>query len=171
MRSRLMSVVAIAAIVSSPSPSAQRREEAAGSRFAFQPGQRVYVTAFRTIEPSSARHAAALPSDVVMDNHLPAELRMRQEFDKRRVYTLVDKASAADFVFVVVIDGGAAEGLTVAPDLFARYRTPLNVEALREAAFTRSTIGPLTIHTLGRLSDRLVGQFHQEDGRARTTTP
>lgn len=43
----------------------------------------------------------------------------------------------------------------------------LNIEALREAAHARATVGPLKIHNLGRLSDTLVQAFHEIGGRAK----
>lgn len=155
------------AVLAPASLTAQiRKERTATEGFVFRQGQTVYVTAFHTVEHSTARRTDTIPSTNVVDNHLPAEFRIRKDFEKRQVYKLVNKASAADFVFLVLIDDSAAEGLTVSPAVFEKYQNPLDIPALREAAYTRSIIGPLKIHNLGRISDRLVKQFHDEEGRA-----
>lgn len=158
------------AVLAPASLTAQIREEQKATQgFVFRQGQTVYVTAFHTIEHSTARRTASIPSTNIVDNHLPAEFRIRKDFEKRQVYKLANKASAADFVFLVLIDDSAAEGLAVSPDTFAKYQSPLNMQALREAAYTRSIVGPLKIHNLGRISDHLVRQFHEQEGHARQT--
>lgn len=100
------------------------------------------------------------PPGKIIDRHLPAELRIGQEFGKARRYALVNKVSDADFVFLVLIHDSAAEGLAVAPAVFTRSQGNIEIDALREAAYARVTVGPLKVHTLGRLSDRLVAEFH-----------
>ena len=138
--------------------------------FAFRRGQAVYVTAFHTIDHSAARRTSGVGPSPLIDNHLPAEFRIRQDFEERGVYKLVNKASDADFVFLVLIDDSAAEGLALAPRAFADHRNPLDLSVLREAAYARSIIGPLKLHNLGRISDRLVKRFHDEEGRPAKTT-
>lgn len=133
--------------------------------FSFRHGQTVYVTAFHTIEHFTSRGLNVVPPANIVDSHLPAELQVRKDFEKRKVYTLVNKASGADFVFLVLIHDNAAEGLALAPDVFKEYQNKINIEALREAAYARVTVGPLKIHNLGRISDHLVRQFHEEGGR------
>jgi hypothetical protein len=96
----------------------------------------------------------------MIDRHLPAEFRIGQEFGKAHRYILVNKVSEADFVFLALIHESAAEGLAVAPDVFTRYQSNIDIDGLREAAYERVTVGPLKVHTLGRLSERLVDQFH-----------
>ena len=153
-------------VAGAPSGEALRSVE----RFEFRRGQSVYVTAFHTIEHSAARRSNASGPTSLIDNHLPAEFRIRKDFEKRGVYRLVDKASEADFVFLVLIDDSAAEGLALAPRAFADHQSPLDMAVLREAAYARLIIGPLKIHNLGRISDRLVNRFHDEERRP-TTTP
>ncbi len=82
----------------------------------------------------------------------------------------MNKASGADFVFLVLIHDNAAEGLALAPDVFKETQNKLHIEALREAAYARATVGPLKIHNLGRISEHLVRQFHEEGGRPAKTT-
>ena len=129
--------------------------------FTFRPGQAVYVTAYHT-DFRTARLTPVPPATIV-DSHLPAELRVRTDFDIRQVFKLVNKPSEASFVFLVLLHDSAAEGLALAPDVFSQHGT-LDVEALRAAAYARSTVGPLKIHTLGRISDRLVQTFHEAQG-------
>lgn len=136
--------------------------------FVFRQGQSVYVTAFHAIE-HAARRSNPIGVNGGIDNHLPAEFQARKDFAKRGVYRLVNKASEADFVFLVLLDDGAAEGLALAPRVFADSQ-PLNMGALREAAYGRSTIGPLKILNLGRLSDHLVRRFHEHEGLPVKTT-
>lgn len=161
---RYASAVVIVSTLLSPPVATQ-------AAFHFQNGQRVYVTAFH------AEHAASGSSQVVrvpgvVESHLPAELQIRKDFAKFNRYTLVDKASDADIVFLVVVDDSAAEGLAVLPStpLFTQYRNVLDFEALRAAAYGRWTVGPLKIHSLGRLSSRLVDAFHAAP-RATTRVP
>ena len=130
----------------------------------------MYVTAFHTIDHSAARRNSGVGPNPLIDNHLPAEFRIRQRFEERGVYKLVNKASEADFVFLVLIDESAAEGLALAPQAFADHQNPLDMSALREAAHSRSIVGPLKLHNLGRVSDRLVTRFHDEEGRPAKST-
>lgn len=130
--------------------------------FAFRQGQTVYIAAYHTIEHFTAHALNTIPPTNIVDSHLPAELSIRKEFDKRHVYKLMNQLRGADFVFLVVIHDNAAEGMALAPEVFSRSRNRLDIEALREAAYARSMIGPLKIHNLGRLSDRLVQKFHEE---------
>ena len=159
-------VLLSAAFLASVGVAAQNaNEQRLDKRFVFRQGQTVYVTAFHTIEHFTSRGLNVVPPANIVDSHLPAELRVRKDFEKRKVYTLVNKASGADFVFVVLIHDDAAEGLALAPDVFREQQNKLNIEALREAAYARATVGPLKIHNLGRLSERLVRQFHEDEGR------
>lgn len=142
------------------------------SSFTFRQGQTVYITAYHTIEhAASGRGLNVIPALHSVDSHLPAELQVRKDFEKRKVYKLMNKASDADFVFLVIIHDSAAEGLALAPAVFAEYRNPLNIEALREAAYARTTAGPLKIHNLGRISDHLVKKFHSEQARSARPKP
>ena len=83
---------------------------------------------------------------------------------------MVNRASDADFVFLVLIDDSAAEGLALAPRAFADHQNPLDMSVLREAAYARAIVGPLKLHNLGRISDRLVKRFHDEEGRPAKTS-
>lgn len=172
---RIRQIVAVVVfctwVMSSTGVGAQAgREQPGREPFMFRQGQSVYVTAFHAIE-HSARHSKTLGAGALIDNHLPAEFRIRNDFEKRRVYRLVNKASEADFVFLVLIDDSAAEGLAVAPREFAALRPALDIGALREAAYARSIVGPLKIHNLGRLSDHLVKPFHEQEGLPTKTSP
>lgn len=128
--------------------------------FTFRPGQRVYIAAYQTFDHFASRQLAAYPPGKMVDRHLPAEFRIGQEFWKAHRYILVNKVSEADFVFLALIHESAAEGLAMAPGVFTRYQSNIDIDGLREAAYERVTVGPLNVHTLGRLSERLVDQFH-----------
>lgn len=130
--------------------------------FTFQHGQTVYIVVYHTIEHFTAYGRYPVPPTNIVDLHLPAEQRVRKEFEKRRVYKVAEKASEADFVFLVVIHDSAAEGLALPPGKFNQFPDRSGIEALREAAYARSAVGPFKIHTLGKLSDRLVEEFHKK---------
>jgi hypothetical protein len=80
---------------------------------------------------------------------MPAELQVSNDFRKRKVYKLVNKANGADFVCLVLSQDNVAEGLARAPEVFKEYQNKLNIEALREAAYARAAVAPLKIHNLG----------------------
>ena len=166
MRILHIAALLLVTVLSSTGAGAQTGEPPKSTNaFAFRHGQSVYVTAFHTIDHSAARRNAGVGPSPLIDNHLPAEFRIRRDFEERGVYKLVNKASEADFVFLVLIDDSAAEGLALAPRAFADHQNPLDMSVLREAAYARSIIGPLKLHNLGRISDRLVKRFHDEEGR------
>lgn len=63
-----------------------------------------------------------------MDSHLPAELKVRKVFEKRKGYKLVNKASGADFDCVVLIHAAAAQGLALAREgLTKEAQSRLNI--------------------------------------------
>jgi hypothetical protein len=159
-----MVVVLAIAMLTSSGLLAQNNAEERARLFTFRPGQAVYVTAFHTDFRTTRLNP--IPPGNIVDTDLPAELRVRKEFEKRHVYKLVNKPSEADFVFLVLLHDSAVEGLALAPEVFSQYVRTLDVEGLRAAAYARSTVGPLKIHTLGRMSDRLVQTFHDEHGSA-----
>ena len=99
----------------------------------FRQGQAVYVTAFHTIEHSPSSRSNTIPSTNLVDNHLPAAFRIRKDFEKRQVYTLVKKAALPTSYFLVLIDDSAAEGLALAPRVFAENQNPLNIGAQRDS--------------------------------------
>lgn len=159
-------VLFVAICSAAPDLMAQTAQQQGSSHpFTFRQGQAVFITAYHTIEHFVSHGLAPARPTNVMDNHLPAELRVRKDFAKRRVYKLVNRAADADFVFLVVLHDDAAEGVALPSDVYNRFRSNLDMEALREAAYARSTIGPLKVHNLARISDRLVQEFHEKEGR------
>lgn len=168
MKTPQMGMLLLASVLTSATLAAQSLDRPAGSPFAFRAGQVVYVTAFHTIEHYVSHGLQTRPPTNIVDNHLPAELRVRKEFTKRNVYKLAGRARDADFVFLVLIHDNAAEGLALPPGVFVQYQSSLNIEVLREAAYARATVGPLKLHNLGRLSDKLVQAFHDMYGRVGT---
>lgn len=158
----LYSVVFVAVLAAHGLRAQDSNRETAARPFTFRQGQAVYIVAYHTIEHFAAYGRYPIPPTNIVDTHLPAEQRVRKEFEKRRAYKLVEKASEADFVFLVVIHDSAAEGLALAPEKYKQYPDKLGIEALREAAYARSAVGPFKIHTLGKISDRLVEEFHKK---------
>lgn len=156
------SVVFVAVMASHGLYAQDSNREPAATPFTFRSGQSVYIVAYHTIEHFTAYGRNPIPPTNIVDMHLPAEQRVRKEFEERRVYKVVEKASEADFVFLVVIHDSAAEGLALAPEKYKQYPDKLGIEALREAAYARAAVGPFKIHTLGKISGRLVEAFHEK---------
>lgn len=165
------SVVFVAVLASHALHAQDGKKEPATEPFTFRQGQAVYIVAYHTTEHFTAYGRYPVPPTNVVDAHLPAEQRVRKEFEKRRDYKVVEKASEADFVFLVVIHDSAAEGLALPPEKYAQYPSKLGIEALREAAYARSAVGPFKIHTLGKISDRLVEAFHEKTITGSKKTP
>lgn len=161
-RQMFCSLVFVAALASPSLRAQDSSREPAAQSFTFQNGQAVYIIAYHTIEHFTVQGHIPAPSANLVDLHLPAEQRVKKEFEQRRAYRVVGKAGEADFVFLVVIHHSAAEGLALSPEKYQQYRGKFDLEALREAAYARSAVGPFKIHTLGRLSDRLVEEFHKK---------
>lgn len=165
---------ALAALALSASSALAGQEGGAAcegpSAFSFRDGQNVYITAFHKAEHVSKGRTREVQPSAVIDGHLPAELRVRKDFERRNIYRLVDKADRSDFVMLVLIDDSAAEALALPPSVFAQYRNNPDMEALRAASYARWTAGPLLLHSLARLSDRLVTSIHSV-GRAVSATP
>ncbi len=130
--------------------------------FTFRQGQAVYIAGYYNIAHAVIRSSDPGFRDNLINRHPPVEQRVRKEFEERRVYKVVEKVREADFVFLVFIDGNVAEGLALAPEKYIQYPDKLGIEALREAAYARSAVGPFKIYTLGKISDRLVEEFHKK---------
>ena len=141
------------------------REVTAVQPFTFRAGQRVYIAAYQAFDHVAPRQLSAYPPGKIIDRHLPAEFRIGQDFGKEHRYAIVNKVSEADFVFLVLIHESAAEGLALPPSVFTRYQSNIDIDALREAAYARAIVGPLKVHTLGRMSERLVRAFHDAPTR------
>lgn len=160
-RQLFCSLVFVAALAAPGLRAQDRNREPAAQSFTFQNGQAVYIVVYHTIEHYTGYGRYPIPPTNIVDRHLPAEQRVRKEFEKRRVYKVVEKASAADFVLLVIIHDSAAEGLALPPEKYQQYPDKIGIEALREAAYARSAVGPFKIHTPGKLSDRLAKKFHE----------
>ncbi len=126
--------------------------------FTFRPGQKVYIAAFRHGVHQQYR-GATLTASIAQE--LDAEKRVRNEFEARQIFKVVDKLSAAEFVFLVYIDGSTAEGLALAPEDYALYKGDFDLDEMREMACVRTLVGPYRIPTLGKISNHLVKKFHE----------
>lgn len=155
------SVVFVAVLAASSLYAQDSNREPAAQSFTFQNGQTVYILAYHTIEYFTVRSRIPAPSANLVDPHLPAEQWVKKEFEKRRAYKVVSKASEADFVFLVVIHHNAAEGMALSPEKYQQSQSKFDPEALPEAAYDRWAVGPFKIHNLGKLSDRLVKKLRR----------
>ena len=133
--------------------------------FSFRQGQSVYIVAFtRTLITVGADPDGngGYHRDY-FDFQLEAEKEVREEFEQWRFFRVADKPSEADFVFLVNIHGSAMEGLAIPFTAYERhFKEKFDLDALRDAAFSRAIAGPLKLPTLGRLTDRLVKDFREK---------
>ncbi len=140
---------------------AQSNDQKPAASFTFRSGQSVYIAGYYNIAQAVIRSSDPAFRANLINRHPPVEQRVGKEFEERRVYKVVEKVSEADFVFLVFIDGNMAEGLALAPEKYNQYRSELDLDALRKAAYVRSTAGPYRIPTLGKISDHLVRKFSE----------
>jgi hypothetical protein len=132
--------------------------------FGFRQGQSVYIVAFTrtliTVGADSEGNGGTYRD--YFDYQLDVEKKVREEIEKWRFFSVADKPSEADFVFLVSIHGSAMEGLAIPFDAYDRhFKEKFDIDSLRESAYERCIAGPLKLPTLGRLSDRLVKQFRE----------
>lgn len=128
--------------------------------FSFRPGQPVYIAALRR---NVGRGHEITDLTFGFGYDLDIEKQVKKEIQAQKVFKVVDKPSEAEFVFLVHVDASTAEGLALLPETFRQYKDrSIDLDALREAAYGRYTVGPLLIRTLGKISDRLVKKFHEE---------
>ena len=79
-RSRMLSLICVVAMVPVPLTASDGKLQNVDQPFAFRQGQRVYVTAFHTIEHFTSvnpRGMGVVPPTNIVDSHLPAELKVR----------------------------------------------------------------------------------------------
>lgn len=94
---------------------------------------------------------------------LDAERKVRKRIEEWRFFSVAEKLSQADFIFLVSLDESSMEGLAIPSEAYRQhFKEKFDLDALREAAFGRYLIGPLKLPTLSRLSDRLVKQFREK---------
>ncbi|HKQ78969.1 MAG TPA: CHAT domain-containing tetratricopeptide repeat protein [Blastocatellia bacterium] len=145
--------------------AAQATETKPGSaQFSFQPGQSVYIVAYRISgEP-----------DLYMEG------RIKQTFEKQKVFKAARKASESDFVFLAYCEYqmvgttsifSSADpsreyltnltGFAIAPDQYARAKG--NLDALRDASHwhDQATMGRV-YRVPENLSGKLVKKFHDD---------
>lgn len=128
---------------------------------ALSRGAAVYIAAFHRIHDTTGTRPTGSNAGYVFPNDLGYEGQIKEEFEKRRVFKVVNKLSDADFVFLIDIDGSAAEGFAISPEKYSQYKEKADLDALREAATWRGLVGPFKIPTRGKLTSHLVKQFHE----------
>ncbi|HEV3471109.1 MAG TPA: hypothetical protein VG148_17420 [Pyrinomonadaceae bacterium] len=144
-------------------PSASAPPAPSAPPFAFRAGQAIYIVAYRTVLPTVTADAAASSAGPdYRDSALDVERELRKKIEKWGFFTVVDRPSRADFIFLVNFDDGAAEGLALPLGAYQRhYKDEFDLDALRDAAHGRFLAGPLKLPTVGRLTERLVRQFRE----------
>lgn len=125
--------------------------------FSFRRGQKIYINVFHRLH-----NAAALGRgiDLTFTNDLNYEASLRNKFEERQVFKVVEKLSEADFVFLVYVDGSSAEGLAVSSQTYTKYKEKQDMDTLREAAFGRYLVGPYTFPGRGKVTRALSDKFH-----------
>ena len=152
--------------------------QARGQAFTFRQGQAVYITALRRsdelVHGTSAHNNATrgnIERHLYYDHDLGAEKQVRNKIEKWSYFKVVDKASEADFVFLVHVDANTMEGVVLPLESYREFKerfsrdSRVDFEALREAAQQRYLAGPFKIATLGRMSDRIVDRFREAVGK------
>ena len=165
------SVVFVVASASLGVHAQSNDQKPAAASFTFRSGQSVYIAGYYNIAQAVIRSSDPAFRANLINRHPPVEQRVRKEFEERRVYKVVEKVSAADFVFLVFIDGNVAEGLALAPEKYNQYPDKLGIETVREAAYAQMAAGPFKINTLCKISDRLVEAFHEKTITGSKKTP
>ena len=128
----------------------------------FQPGQSMYIVAFRQGYPYYLDETGERPREYI-NLDLDAERKVRKMVELWNYLKVAEKLSDADFVFLVNLDESSMEGLAIPPEAYQQhFKEKFELDALREAAFGRYLIGPLKLPTVTRLSDRLVQQFQEK---------
>lgn len=163
-----LALLAPAAASAAIAPAAAPARSGAQS-FAFRQGQRVYVVAYRrsyqvpvVVDPTDATATATTVRQESIHTDLDGEQEVRRDLEKWRFFSVADKLSEADFVFLVNIEVGSMEALAIPAEAYRlHFKEKFDADALREAAYGRYAAGPLKLPTLGRLSERLVKQFRE----------
>ena len=159
----------LAAIVMSVTPVTLRAGDGQGvpGSFEFRPNQSVYVVAFHYEDA----HAGRDTGRPLIGEYLSAEQLIRKEFAEARTYRPVDRSSEADYVFMVYVHDGSAEALAIAPDRYRQFKEDVlrgDLDRLRDVAYGRYVVGPLKVPTVGRLTERLVRTFHDQETSSRS---
>ncbi len=138
------------------------------SPFKFRNGQAMYIVAFRqtpvlpvTVNPVEVTYSQR----DYLNYDLDAERKIRKRIEEWHFFKVAEKASEADFIFLINLDESSIEGLAIPFEAYRQhFKDKFDLDALREAAYGRYLIGPLKIPTISRLSDRLVKQFREKLG-------
>ncbi|HEY0404526.1 MAG TPA: hypothetical protein VGC89_02290 [Pyrinomonadaceae bacterium] len=142
-------------------------QQSASSPFSFRAGQRIYIVAYRRIRPylpvTDSSASTVVERAEYSDYDLDAERKVRKRIEEWRFFTVAEKPSDADFVFLVNLDESSIEGLAVPFEEYRQhFKDNYDLDALRDAAHGRYLIGPLKLGTISRLADRLVRQFREK---------
>jgi hypothetical protein len=125
-------------------------QTAAARPFAFRAGQSLYIVAFRraqrVVGTDPNTMSVITGGEEYTDIALDVEREIRKRIEEWRFFTVADRPSDAELVFLVNLDGASMEGLVVP---FAAYRThfkeQFDLDALRDASHGRYLAGPLNL--------------------------
>jgi hypothetical protein len=160
MRTNTAGFMLVLAFVA-PTALLAQQTQSKSQGFAFHTGQSLYITAFH-YEGGNRPYGVARAE---IRDDLAAEQLVRKEFERSRVFKPVDKASEADYVFVVYIHDQTAEGIAVSPEKYAQSKPDLfkgDLDPLRESAYARYLVGPFKLPILSRMTTELVKKFQDE---------
>jgi hypothetical protein len=131
-----------------------------GHSFSFRRGQPVYIAALRR---NGERGHEITDLSFGFAHGLEIEKQVTKEIQAQKVFKVVDKPSAAEFVFLLHVDASRAEAFVLLPETYRQYKDqPIDLDTLREAAYARYSVGPYLVPRLAKISNSLVKQFHQE---------
>jgi hypothetical protein len=137
--------------------------------FSLHRGQLIYIAAYRKTYLYSGTKNSRPSGPIIASKDLPLEARLAKEFDKWRDFKIASKLSEADFVFVVLFNSSAAEGLMISRDDYNRFKeNPDDVDGIREAALKRYLVGPFALPTLGKVSSKIVEEIHLDFAGTKT---
>lgn len=161
MSKRIGAMLLVLVLIASVFASQSSERGPANKSLGLSPGASVYIAAFHRIHDTTGTHPKGSNAGYVIPNDLGYEAKIKEEFEERKIFSVVSKLSDAEFVFLIYVDGSAAEGFAISPEEYSHYREQTNLDKLREAARWRGLVGPFKIPTRGKLASRLVKQFHE----------
>lgn len=158
-----------ALILALPAVQQAQGQTTSPSNYTFRAGQKMYIVAYRrtvpyvTVENNSEPVSQPASRSEYSDLDLDAERKIRKRIEDWTTFKVAEKASEADFIFLVNLDMGSIEGLAIPVEAYREhFKERYDLDALREAAYGRYSIGPLKLATISRLTDRLVKQFNEK---------
>lgn len=168
-KDKRFAILALGTLIFALSAYQSVQGQTTSSNFNFRSGQKMYIVAYRrtvpyvTVENNSEPVTQPASRNEYSDLDLDAERKIRKRIEDWTTFKVAEKPSEADFIFLVNLDMGSIEGLAIPFDAYREhFKERYDLDALREAAYGRYSIGPLKLATISRLTDRLVKQFNEK---------